>query len=389
MRRVSNEERRRRLGLRHFLARPAETLEAAADGLVGLHASDPASVYLSALARRPATTIAEMDAALYDGRSLVRVLGMRRTMFAVTPETARIVDAACTRALSAVQHRRLESQLEAGSVVPDPRTWIARMGDRVVEDLRINGEATTRELVRRLPQLDIRFTLGQGRWAAEVGIASRLLFLLATDLRVVRARPLGSWLSSQYRWVATEDWMGLDAGYPPEDALAMLVDRWLRSYGPGALEDLVWWTGLTKRAVTSALDAAGALQVELDDGPGWVAGDDVDGDIPQTEWIALLPALDATTMGWKRREWYLDSAMVGHLFDVNGNAGPTVWVNGRVVGGWGQRGDGSVAVELLEQPAGGAREAIDFAAGRLTEWFGGTVATPRFRTPVEKRIAAG
>ena len=53
-------------------------------------------------------------------------------------------------------------------------------------------------------------------------------------------------------------------------------------------------------------------------------------------WVALLPGLDSTVMGWKERAWFLG----GHqhaLFDVNGNAGPTVWCNGRIVGGWAHR----------------------------------------------------
>ena len=46
-------------------------------------------------------------------------------------------------------------------------------------------------------------------------------------------------------------------------------------------------------------------------------------------------------MGWYDRDWYLG----GHrsqVFDTNGNAGPTIWWNGRVVGGWTQDGDGRV-----------------------------------------------
>ena len=35
-------------------------------------------------------------------------------------------------------------------------------------------------------------------------------------------------------------------------------------------------------------------------------------------------------MGWRERVWYLgDHAKM--LFDTNGNAGPTVWVDGRVM----------------------------------------------------------
>ena len=65
-------------------------------------------------------------------------------------------------------------------------------------------------------------------------------------------------------------------------------------------------------------------------------------------WVALLPGLDPTTMGWKRRDWYLPPGHVPLLFDRNGNAGPAVWVDGRIVGGWVQRRNGEIATRLLD-----------------------------------------
>ncbi len=388
---VGGNERRLRLATRHHLARAGSTLEGISADLVGYHASDPASVYLSALARYPGLTIASMEDALYERRSLVKVLGMRRTMFVVPPLEAAIVDAACTRALALVQHRRLATTLVRQGVTADPVGLIARLSERIVADLKANGEATARELTRRLPELDIRLTLdGGSAWATEVGVASRLLFLLATDARIIRARPLGSWLSSQYRWAATEDWLkGALPSLGEAEARTELVKRWLRSYGPGTIEDLSWWTGLSKRAIRLALTGAGAVEVTLEGGPGWLLPDDVDeAHVDAQPWVAFLPALDPTVMGWRKRDWYLEPSMVPLLFDRNGNAGPTVWSNGRVVGGWGQRRDGSVAVELLAGVTAESRRRIASRARRLTDWFAGTVATPRFRTPTERAIAA-
>ena len=52
-----------------------------AGDLVGLHGTDPATVYLSLAARVRTCDIGGVDAAMYDDRSLVRLLGMRRTVF--------------------------------------------------------------------------------------------------------------------------------------------------------------------------------------------------------------------------------------------------------------------------------------------------------------------
>ncbi|MDQ4125852.1 MAG: winged helix DNA-binding domain-containing protein, partial [Actinomycetota bacterium] len=74
------------------------------------------------------------------------------------------------------------------------------------------------------------------------------------------------------------------------------------------------------------------------------------------------------------------------LFDRNGNAGPTVWWDGRVVGGWAQHPGGEVVVRLLEDTGVEAAAAVAEEAARLEEWLGDVRVTPRFRTPLEKEL---
>jgi len=70
---------------RHLLAGDGESVEQVVESLIALHATDPATVYLSVLARNPHTTLAGIGAALNESRSLVRWMAMRRTLF-VLPE---------------------------------------------------------------------------------------------------------------------------------------------------------------------------------------------------------------------------------------------------------------------------------------------------------------
>ena len=86
MQRVTTEERHRRLGRRHFLAAPAATIEEVAEALVGLHSSDPATPFLSGQARIAEFGVADMEESVYEERTLIRMLGMRRTMFVVPPQ---------------------------------------------------------------------------------------------------------------------------------------------------------------------------------------------------------------------------------------------------------------------------------------------------------------
>src|SRR5262249_37765286 len=105
-------------------------------------------------------------------------------------------------------------------------------------------------------------------------------------------------------------------------------------------------------------------------------------------WVALLPALDPTPMGWSQRDWYIDPAHIAALFDRSGNIGPSVWADGRVIGGWAQRATGEVVFRLLENVDAETARQVAEQAGRLTEWIGPVRVTPRFRTPLERELVA-
>jgi hypothetical protein len=387
VRTIGVEERRARLGVRHALARPAASVEAVAADLVGLHSSDPATVYLSARARVKGFEPAALESALYERRSLVRMLGMRRTLFVVPVDLAGVMDGACTKALVRGERTRLIRLLEEQGIADDGARWLARVERRTFQALAARGEAAATELTKDVPELGARLTFGEGKtWGGSMGVSTRVLFLLATEGRIVRARPRGAWTSGQYRWATTERWLdGPLPEVPHAEACAELLRRWLRTFGPATLADVRWWTGWTARLATTTLASVGAIEVALDDGTGYVVPDDTGRRRAPKPWVALLPGLDPTVMGWKERSWYLGDHGP-ELFDRNGNAGPTVWANGRVVGGWARLPDGGIEIELLE-PVGSALESmIERERGRLSKWIGDTRLTPRFRTPMERRL---
>lgn len=255
-RRIDVAERRARLAVRHHLAASAGAVERVAGDLVGLHSSDPTTVYLAARARVRGFRAAHLEHALYRVRSLVRVLGMRRTLFVLPPALAAVVNAACTRALAPPERRRLLRLLSEQGIAGaggDAAGWLADVERRTLDALAARGEATARELTGEVPELARKLSFGAGRtWAGTVGVSTRVLFLLATEGRIVRARPRGSWLSSQYRWAPAAAWLREDPGDLPEPAAlnpaaarVELLRRWLAAYGPGTMTDLTWWSGWT------------------------------------------------------------------------------------------------------------------------------------------------
>jgi DNA glycosylase AlkZ-like len=390
-RRIGVEERRARLALRHHLAseaRAAGPVEVARD-LVGLHGTDPASVFLAAWARLRAPELEAIQQAMYEERALLRILGMRRTMFVVSLDLLPVVHAACTGAIAAQQRTQLARMIAQAGIADDPEGWLRDVEEETVRALAARGEALAAELSQDVPRLREQLHLAVGKpYEAKVNVSTRVLFLMAADGLVVRGRPRGSWTSSQFRWATLEKWLpGGVPELPAAAAQAELVRGWLAAFGPGTAADLKWWTGLTAGEVKRALAAIGAVEVELDGATGLVLPDDLEPVPAPGPWAALLPALDPTAMGWSGRAWYLGEHGPA-LFDRSGNVGPTVWWQGRIVGGWAQRADGEIALRLLSDVGADAVAAIQAQAERLRGWFGPVRVTPRFRTPLERELVA-
>jgi hypothetical protein len=392
MRRIDTAERRRRIGVRHHLAteaRIADPVRVAGD-LAGIHATDPASVYLGLRARTRDLRRERLTTALYDERSLLKILGMRRTMFVVPVQLGGIIHTAAASDLAVTERKRLLGMLDAAGIAKDPTRWLAKVERETLDVLHELGEATAADLTKRVAGLREQIAFGAGKkWAGQVGVSTRLLFLLATEGRIIRGRPKGSWLSSLYRWAPIDRWVdgGLEP-WPPDRARTELVRRWLAAFGPGTQRDVQWWAGWTVARTKAALKDAGAVEVSLDgDQAAYALPDDDERTAEPEPWVALLPALDTTTMGWADRGFYLgDHAKA--LFDRNGNAGPTIWADGRVVGGWAQRPSGEIVPRLLEDVGREHVEAIDREADRIATWLGADRVIPRFRTPTELELVA-
>ncbi len=251
---------------RHFLlTKSSESVAAITGALVGLHATDPATPYLSLWARIPGFVTGDLDTELYQQRSVVKHLAMRRTLWVVNAEDLAMIQPAASDRVAANERRRLVADVQKAGVAQDGEGWL---------------DAACAAVLRHLAEI-------------------------------------------------------------------------------------------------------GAEAVDLHGSPGFALADDLDPE-PDTEpWCALLPGLDPTTMGWSQRDWYLG----GHreqVFDRNGNAGPTAWWHGRVVGGWSQDADGRVQLQLLEDPGRDGRRALSKRADVLTTWLDGVRIPPRFPSPLSK-----
>lgn len=390
MRTVSHAERRARLARRHALlpTSRAPTVEAAAERVVCLHATDPATIALSAWARVDGFAVADLERALYADRTLIKHMAMRRTLFVFPREVLGAAQAGASARVHESERKRLLGDVVKSGVSDDGDAWFAAASQAVIDHLAGGAERSASELRAELPLLQSKIWAGSGKWAQEMGVGPRLLTALQAAGIVVRASNQGPWFTSRNRWSSMDAWLGEPLVVPSaDDGVTELVRRWLQAFGPGTSADLKWWLGGTVKAVKHALAELDAVEVELEGGgTGWLLPDDLEPEPPVDPWGALLPSLDPTTMGWQERGWYLGDYKA-QVFDSVGNAGPTIWWDGRIVGGWRQRDDGSVELQWLEDIGSEATAEIDRQAAQLTEWLGGVRVMMRFPSPLSRQRA--
>ena len=390
---ITMQQRRRAIVHRHHLAGDADGPEAVTAALLALHASDPASVYLSVLSRSAASTLVDVAAALYEQRSLVRWMAMRRTLFVFPRADIPTVQAAVSTPLAAMLRRRLIARLQRNGTEPaidgDVGRWLTRLEDRAEAALTRRGTAIGAQLADDEPGLRTRI-LARAVSDRPQNLTSPVLTMMSADGRLVRASPTGPWTSRQHRWEPISRWW--PQGLAPIDAAQAqrdLARRWLERFGPATTEDLQWWTGWSRTATRTALDGLPTEEVDLHGHPGIQlerTADNRGDEAASPPAATLLPALDPTPMGWKHRDWMfgIDPSLI---FDRAGNIGPTVWWDGEIIGSWATTPEGELRTRVVADRGADARAAIERAAANLHARLDGAVITPAVRTPLERTLS--
>jgi hypothetical protein len=180
----------------------------------------------------------------------------------------------------------------------------------------------------------------------------------------------------------------------PRVARSWLIRRYLSAFGPATFADVQWWTGFSNRETKAALKD---LESELTDVTVEGLSEEhlmLTSDVqhlcefvqPDTPYVFLLPSLDPYIMGYHNRDRFLAPEHRNNVFDRAGNAMPTVWVNGRVVGAWGQQEEASVVNRVFEHVNEEEQSSLAKEAQRLESFLGGEYLHPRSHTPFTRLL---
>ena len=187
-------------------------------------------------ARVDGLTVADVDRALYDDRSLVKQLAMRRTLFVFPRDLLPAAWGSASTRVAAQLAARLAKELEAGGPSPDGAALAGRgpVG-RCSRRSRTAAALTAQEIRERVPVLEARLDLAPGtKYAANVSIAPRVLTQLGVEGLLVRGRNAGPLAALEAALDADADWLG-DVPAPRRRARGTpsWSRRWLRTFGPG------------------------------------------------------------------------------------------------------------------------------------------------------------
>ena len=303
---------------RHALASPGTSILDVGTALVGLHATNPTTPYLTLRPRLAAFERNDLDDVMWQSWRTARVRAMRNTMFVLPLELVEIAWAATAHLSDAFAARWLR---DAGLT---PATF-DRYAELIERELA-EGALTVRQ---------IRARLGLDREIDVPGIVGRMCEL---GILVGGASPR-SWRSpvrAYHRWQDVLPDVHLDR-YEEEEAITELVRRYIATYGPVTVNDVSWWTGFTMERTRLALAALDSelTTVSVDGWPGPLVllGDPSDADETDDR-ISAIPVLDPYVQGYKDRERFLADGRHEYVYDGGGNATATILVDGFIVGVW-------------------------------------------------------
>jgi hypothetical protein len=282
----------------------------------------------------------------------------------------------------------------------DANVLLNQLEHRVLEALRERGPLTVSQIGQSVPELRAKVRHSAGKaYEGEFSVGSRLVPAMCAQGRLIRARTRGTWRSNLYEYAALAEWLPdvtLES-VPSKEARTWLVRHYLSAFGPVTFEDVQWWTGLSKGKVQRALQSLGTELVTVGvEG----LGDQyliLDGDLqrlatyapPETPYAFLLPSLDPFVMGYRDRRRFLAERHRSKIFDRAGNAVPTVWVNGQVVGAWGQQQDGKVIQRFFKQVGAQSQALLGEKAERLARFLAVEVIPQRSHTSFTRTLQDG
>lgn len=289
--------------------------------VVGLHATGSRTPYVSLLARVPNFEKEDLEEALYESHSLAKIRCVRKTIHIHSAENLPIVYAAT-----------------GGNVAKASENYMIYRGVSLAE-----YEPLSERILRMLAGNPLTAAQIKTNLVTDLDISAVLYYMCDSGL-LIRGRPPGGWLDKHHRYsIFSEVYPNIDLGALSEkDAIVNLVRDYISAFGPVTDADIVWWSGLGRIRVRSALrslrDSLVAVRICGRSDAYHMLRQDYEAlhdmqTLGQPS-VSLLPASDGYVMGYADRDRFLEPKYRERAIDGYGNVTNTVMVDGQILGVW-------------------------------------------------------
>ena len=308
------------LGRQMLLARERLDVADAVHRIVAIQGQEPPSIYVALWDRVADFDPADLDRAFADG-SVIKATSLRMTIHVLNARDYMAFHEAMTEGMRAA--RLDDTRFTVAGVTPDE-------ADALLDEL-LAFTAEPRTGVEIEVWLDDRLAPRPGK---------PVLWALRTYAPLLHAATGGPWSFGQPRRYLA----GRDVGDPPstgdsEVSMRHLARRYLEGFGPASMPDLAGFTRVYRPRARAALDwLVEAGEAVMVDGPnGSKLYDIPDGLLPPEDTPApprLLPMWDETLLAYDDRSRVIPPEIRKLVIRQNGDALPTLLVDGYVAGVW-------------------------------------------------------
>jgi hypothetical protein len=289
--------------------------------LCGLHSTELKTSYLSLLARTNKFQKSDLENELYTKKTLARIRGMRRTLFIETKDMIPIIYSATFKLIE----KSFEKFMEFHKVTLKQYQEVSQAIIKILQGRELSASEIRKELNSKLN-------------------IPAIIQVMCNKKLLLRVKPIKDWKDRRSKYALFKDYfpeIHLDK-FSEEEAINILVEKYVKAYEPVTDTDISWWTGLTKTQIRNALKKS-KIQLENVKIKGIpktfkMIKQDVDKIIntskKEESFLMVLPSLDPYPMGYKDREKYIDANNYNYLFDRSGNNTSTIFLDGIAIGVW-------------------------------------------------------
>ncbi|MFX0001983.1 MAG: winged helix DNA-binding domain-containing protein [Candidatus Hodarchaeota archaeon] len=291
------------------------------DDSCGLHSTGLTTSYLSLFIRTKNFKKADLERELYVNRTLGRIRGMRRTLFIQTREMIPIIYAATFK----LSEKNFEKYMEFHKISLSDYREISELIMNALKEKELSASEIRKELNSNLN-------------------IPAIIHLMCDYGLLIRGQPIKNWKDRRNKYALFKDYFpNINLTVENEkQAIAILVEKYLKAYGPASENDLSWWTGLTKTEIREGLNkiepAINRVKISHLKGTFLIFKSDIDilrnlNNVDKSS-LSLLPELDPYPMGYKYRDRYINANNYNKIFDRSGNIAATIFLDGIAIGVW-------------------------------------------------------